>query len=90
MPAPKRGQSVEHTDEHEDFMKKLADYHEQRGYDLPLRMYYASTWLTLHSTEPPLTPSPKSACAISICSNSTSESSKKADMTFAQIPRRNL
>lgn len=29
--APKRGMSVERTEEHEEFMKKLAEYHEKRG-----------------------------------------------------------
>ncbi|KAK5124946.1 hypothetical protein LTR85_001136 [Meristemomyces frigidus] len=29
--APKRGMSVEKTEEHEAFMKKLAEYHEKRG-----------------------------------------------------------
>ncbi|KAK3678507.1 Chromatin structure-remodeling complex protein rsc9 [Recurvomyces mirabilis] len=29
--APKRGESIEKTDEHEDFVKKLAEYHEKRG-----------------------------------------------------------
>ena len=32
--APKRGESIEKTDEHEEFMKKLAEYHEKRGYDM--------------------------------------------------------
>ncbi|KAF2171253.1 hypothetical protein M409DRAFT_63608 [Zasmidium cellare ATCC 36951] len=31
MPAPKRGQSIEHTVEREDFIKKLTEYHEKRG-----------------------------------------------------------
>lgn len=30
--APKRGMSVEHTEEYEEFMKKLTEYHEKRGY----------------------------------------------------------
>ena len=30
--APKRGQSIERTDEHDEFMKKLEEYHEKRGY----------------------------------------------------------
>ncbi|KAI5370581.1 putative ARID DNA-binding domain, DNA-binding RFX-type winged-helix domain-containing protein [Septoria linicola] len=29
--APKRGQSVERTDEREEFMQKLAEYHQKRG-----------------------------------------------------------
>lgn len=29
--APKRGQSIERTDEYEDFMKKLQEYHDNRG-----------------------------------------------------------
>jgi len=29
--APKRGESVGATDEYQDFMKKLGDYHEKRG-----------------------------------------------------------
>lgn len=30
--APKRGQSIEKTTEHEEFMKELQEYHEKRGY----------------------------------------------------------
>ena len=29
--APKRGQSIEKTEEHEEFLKKVAVYHEKRG-----------------------------------------------------------
>ncbi|KAF7191353.1 Chromatin structure-remodeling complex subunit rsc9 [Pseudocercospora fuligena] len=29
--APKRGQSIERTDEHDEFMKRLEEYHEKRG-----------------------------------------------------------
>lgn len=31
--APKRGESIERTDEREEFMQSLAEYHEKRGYD---------------------------------------------------------
>jgi hypothetical protein len=31
MPAPKRGQSIERTSERDEFMRKLAEYHEKRG-----------------------------------------------------------
>lgn len=30
--APKRGSSIERTNEREDFMRKLEEYHQQRGY----------------------------------------------------------
>ena len=29
---PRRGESIERTDEHEEFVKKVAEYHEKRGY----------------------------------------------------------
>lgn len=33
---PRRGESIERTDEHEEFVKKVAEYHEKRGYVCPL------------------------------------------------------
>lgn len=30
--APRRGESIERNDEYEEFLKKLAEYHEKRGY----------------------------------------------------------
>jgi hypothetical protein len=31
--APKRGMSIEPTDEQQEFMKNLAEFHKKRGYD---------------------------------------------------------
>jgi hypothetical protein len=29
---PRRGESIERTEEREEFVKKVAEYHEKRGY----------------------------------------------------------
>ena len=34
MGPPRKGESVERTDEHEEFIKKVAEYHEKRGYEI--------------------------------------------------------
>jgi len=35
--APKRGQSLEPSEERTEFFKKLEEYHEKRGYVAPTR-----------------------------------------------------
>ena len=88
---PRRGESIERTDEREEFVKKVAEYHEKRGYVF----YQAVEWLPIFVmaqadvTSQPIglisIPSPKLDLDTSTCCTCTSASWAKADMTWYQI-----
>ena len=41
---PRRGESIERTDEHEEFVKQVAEYHEKRGYVCQLDCELQPAW----------------------------------------------
>jgi hypothetical protein len=93
---PRRGESIERTDDHEEFVKKVAEYHEKRGYvfcqlaeSLPISVRMqadvASQPIGLISIL-----NPKLGLDTSTCCTYTTASWAKVDMTWFQILKRSL
>lgn len=87
--APKRGESIERSDEREAFMKKLADYHEERGYVVMcISRAFASSADPSSPLARTLKKSPKSVSDMSISTSSTVALWAKADTIWCRTQKR--